>query len=316
MGVSKSSSASGGTPAGGSFNWIWQPGGVAAGSIYSDLTLLVAAVAAQSGPRRIMVDPSFVATPQWTDGVWNFNPAGIYGDVELCGNTSIIGGNQAVQCTGVCTIQGLTRLRAIALENISSVATGLLVRPGSSQLNMYDGAQLNQNVTAGGPIVNHTVAGKLFVLQMFNGAQVSTLDTGTNAIVRVAGSGNVVIQIDPGSNFTANQLSAAAAVVRVRPGGIYGSQASATAVVPVSDWQTGTATLSSGTVTVTARMATNTRVLITPLAIANSAATWIMAPGTRTNGAAGSFVVNALQSADHTAVNTADTSSFVWEAVL
>jgi hypothetical protein len=97
-----------------------------------------------------------------------------------------------------------------------------------------------------------------------------------------------------------------------------GSQALSFATVPTVPGnlvQAGTATLTAGTVTITAAITATSRILVTMKNAPAALTTLLVVPSvSRTIGSPGSFVVNGLVAA--LTVNSADnTSTFDWEVI-
>lgn len=316
----------------GSKVFIYQQGGTAGKGVYTDWPSLVTAVASVNGDRTVIVDATFAANGALgipacivPAGAWNFSPAGITGYVRLVGFKPDQGSPVTLQTAvgAAVSINGVREIVDLLVDNRSTLDLFTMLGAQAAFTLRGEASAVHSISAAGAAFIRCSTNGSIFISDL---SRVQSFDGGTNAIQHDGGTLTVLIAnfSSIAANMLAKQGGSGSTIVYISSvyGGItpYGAQASASGVVPQWGRQKGTATIDGSTgksAAIPATISATTTILVTLKTPATDAATakYAVLDGDRVNGAGGTFKISALTSAGGGALNAADTSTLMWEAI-
>lgn len=308
-------------------SFIWRPGGIAGGNVYTTWASLVAAVAAVSGPRFIGVDTDLGAAiiPA---GNWDLSPAGISGPVTMMPASKLTFATLVSIANAAVTINGWTGIRDLIVNNASTVD----VMTGTRTFDIALGGLVNQTFGAAGAAFIKAGNGTIVTIFLRDFSRLDSL--GGIGTLQQTGTGQMGIFVGDGCIITDNMLVGALGNLFVRLEGsntIYGQQAGAPAVIPIGGRQTGVAQIlnagpgagKTAAITIDGNgqpvcISSAVRFLVTIHDPTNDAATvkyGVLTADISAPSPTGSFKISALTALGNGDVNVNDTTTLYWEVI-
>ncbi len=183
--------------------FVFRPGGVAGGNVFTDFNLLYAAATAFAGGMRVVVDDSIqspaVIQPKTGGGAYtltNWHFAGIPNIVDASGGASL-------QFASGVTIASPTTITFYGVSVSYAGTTPCITLANGQEVNLYFEEASSLICTSTGVFVQ-TVAGSFGFILGYN----ATFGDGTHAVGRGSGTGTLLVVGLDGTNLTAGAITA------------------------------------------------------------------------------------------------------------
>jgi len=212
-------------------DFVYQPGGVAGGNVYTSQATLNAAVAAARGARRILIDTTM--GPAVWDATMDFGTE--QGPVEVLGTDSVVATTALEIATGA-NLRGVSRWTdiAITVTSTSAVCDG----PVAADITVEFAGNTSVICTGGAPLIMPTRVGASEIRIVMDDD--ASLDNGGYAVVEVPALMGIRADARDRSQINANTLKGSGRGNYVSRHGSYAT-ASATQVGTVWNYQEFTA---------------------------------------------------------------------------